>query len=82
LCSYLGVKYTSKNLTFPEIRADLAKLTSNEEITVPTLDIGKQADSNQYLSESFKIAEYVRSLSYWPDSVIRQRGQFRFGLHC
>jgi len=55
----LGVEYATVGKTFFEINNDLAKLAGIDTITVPTLFLGPDTSSHAYLTESFKIAEYV-----------------------
>lgn len=52
--SILDVPYDSNPLTFLEIRKDLAEMTGDEKVTVPTL---KTEDG--YTIDSYKVAEYV-----------------------
>lgn len=50
----LGVPYNPVALTFPQIRDDLAKLTGNEKVTVPTLKT-----ESGFVTDSWEIAKYV-----------------------
>lgn len=49
--------YKSVPLTFIGVRNNLANDTKNDVVTVPTL----QLSSGEYITDSFKIAEYVSS---------------------
>lgn len=55
----LGIPYDSKKLTFIGIRNDLAKLTNDQDVTVPTLEV-KQGE---YITNSFDIAEWVSPIA-------------------
>jgi len=48
------VPYETVPYTFSQIRGELAKATGNEDVTVPTLQVGET-----YVTDSVNVAEYV-----------------------
>lgn len=59
LIRILGIPYKEVKMTFADIRSTLEKLTGNPAVTVPTLEVAP----GQYVTDSFKIAEWVRVIS-------------------
>ncbi|WWC90318.1 uncharacterized protein L201_005251 [Kwoniella dendrophila CBS 6074] len=63
--AFFKQEVTNSSKTFPQIRGELAELTKNQSVTVPTIEV-----DGEFITDSWEIAEYLEEQHGTPEKSL------------